>query len=75
MTYATEIGDGIVLQYVTTDGEFYGLELDRSGQLIARLPGLRDVKDQTFLFDYGNGSVYQSKALGFEELKRQLASD
>ena len=75
VTYATEIGDGIVLQYVTTDGEFYGLELDRSGQLIARLPGLRDVKDQTFLFDYGNGSVYQSKALGLEELKRQLASD
>lgn len=75
VTYVTELGEGIVLQYVTTDGEYYGLELNRRGQPIARLPGLRDVKDQTFLFDYGNGFVYQSRALGLEEIKEMLQPD
>ena len=68
VTYATEIEEGIVLQYVTTDAVYYGILLDRSGRPIARLPGLRDIKDHTFLFDYGNGAIYQTGVLGLNDL-------
>jgi len=68
VTYATEIEEGLVLQYVTTDAEYYGILLDRSGRPIARLPGLRDIKDHTFLFDYGNGAIYQTRVLGLKDI-------
>ena len=68
LSYATELETGIVLQFITTEGEYYGVLYDADFEPIARLPGLKDVFDGTFLFDYGNGKVFSCKCFSQEEL-------
>ena len=48
----TQVGDYIVVQYVTTEDEYYGRLLDRQCRVLAEMPDLCDVMDGTLLFDY-----------------------
>ena len=65
---ATEAAGRYVAEYVTEEGERYGLLLDESFNVIARMDGLCDVTSSWFWFDYGMGSVRQSKQYTLDEL-------
>lgn len=68
LTYATEIDDYIVAQYVTTDNQYYGYLMDQKCQKLAYLPDLCDVLSDGFLFDYHNGYIRKAKLYELNEL-------
>lgn len=69
LTYVTQVEDYIITEYVSAQGERYGLLLDDKLQKIARLPGLCDVIDgNTLVFDYESGNLRQSRLYSLQEL-------
>lgn len=68
LTYVTELGDYLVTEYIDTEGERYGLLLDGRLEVVARLPGLCDVVGDTLVFDYGDGSLRESRVYSLQEL-------
>ena len=69
LTYVTQSGDDIVVQFVTADGYCYGQLLDgRQCGVLADLPYLCDVYDGELYFDYPTGNVRKSRIYGIEEL-------
>lgn len=70
MTYATQVGEYIVTEYITAQGERYGLLLDENCETLARLPGLCDVlPDGTLIFDNMKGDLRSTRIYSIEELK------
>ena len=57
LTYATQIDDYLITQYVTKDGDYYGQLLNHQCEVIAQLPYLCDVIDGKLIFDYSSGNV------------------
>lgn len=78
LTYVTEMGEYIVVQYVrmSEDGrrDKTAVLLNRQLQKIAVLPDLCDVYDDMLYFDYANGQVKQSRIYSLEELRGLAAS-
>lgn len=68
LTYVTEIGEQILLEFYSTDGARYGLLCDGNLEIIARLPNLTDYKDGYFYFDEGKGSIKREQMYSLEEL-------
>lgn len=69
LTYVTQTESGVILQYVTADGYFYGQLLDENCGVLAELPYLCDVTgDGTLLFDYPTGTVRCSRIFAIQEL-------
>ena len=68
LTYVTEVGDYIVTQYLSAQGEPYGLLLNQDCETLAYLPGLCDVAGETLVFDDGMGNLRQSRIYSLEEL-------
>lgn len=69
LTYVTQVGDYIMTEYVSAQGERYGLLLDDKLQKLAYLPGLCDVVDQdTLIFDYKSGNLRQCRLYSLQEL-------
>ena len=69
MTYVTQVGDGLVAQYITAQGQRYGLLLDENCDTLADLPGLCDVlADGTLVFDDTRGDLRQSRIYSIQEL-------
>lgn len=69
LTYVTEVGEYIVTQYLSAQGEWYGLLLDQELETLAYLPNLCDVMGDTLLFDDGLGNLRQSRIYSAQELK------
>lgn len=69
LTYVTEVGDYLVTQYVSAQGQRYGLLLDQNCETLAHLPGLCDVLGETLIFDDDMGNLRQSRIYSLEELK------
>ncbi len=68
LTYVTEVGDKIVLQYITTDNFFYGLLLNEQLEVVAYMPYLCDVVDGELIFDVPTGKVRKSQIYQIDEL-------
>ncbi len=68
MTYATEVGDYIITEYVTVQGERYGLLLNQELETLAVLPNLCDVIDGRLVFDYDSGELRETKIHTLQEL-------
>ena len=69
MTYATQVGNGLVTQYITSQGRRYGLLLDEDCETLADLPGLCDVlADGTLVFDDMRGDLRCSRIYSIQEL-------
>lgn len=69
LTYVTQIGDYIITEYVSAQGDRYGLLLDDKLQKLAYLPGLCDVVDNdTLIFDEKSGNLRQSRLYSLQEL-------
>lgn len=69
LTYVTQVGNYIITEYVSAQGERYGLLLDEKLQKLAYLPGLCDVADEnTLIFDYESGNLRQCRLYSLQEL-------
>lgn len=68
LTYVTEEGDYLITEYISAEGERYGLLLDEKFQTRAYLPNLCDVKDGMLIFDYEAGNLRQSYLYSLPEL-------
>ena len=68
LTYVTQMDKYIITEYISASGKRYGILLDEKLQKIASLPGLCDVYNNTLIFDYGAGSLRQSRLYSIQEL-------
>ena len=68
LTYVTQTGDCIITEYVSAQGERYGLLLNEQCQVLARMPNLCDVIGDTLVFDYPSGNLRQSRIYSLQEL-------
>lgn len=68
LTYVTQVGDRIITEYVSSQGERYGLLLDESCQVLARMPSLCDVNGDMLVFDYPSGNLRQCRIYSLQEL-------
>lgn len=69
LTYATQLTDGrLVMQYVTTDGEYYGVLMDNEFNELARLPYLCDIWNDQAVFDYPDGNMRSTRFYTLAEL-------
>lgn len=68
LTYVTQEGEYLITEYVTSEGERYGLLLDENFQTLAKLPKLCDVINGRLLFDYESGNLRQSRLYSLQEL-------
>ncbi len=74
LTYITETGGYIVAQYVQTDGNFYGVIMNRECEEIAVLPRLCDISGDKLIFDFPGGNIKTSPIYSLEELKDKAAN-
>lgn len=68
LTYVTQAGDYVVVQYITADGYCYGQLLNEQGEVLAELPYLCDVTGETLIFDYPTGDIRESCIYDVEEM-------
>lgn len=68
LIYVTEIQGYILTEYMTAEGERYGLLLDENCRTIAYLPNVCDVVDGAFIFDYPTGNLRRSRIYHKDEL-------
>lgn len=69
LTYVTQVGDYLITEYITADGERYGLLRDSTWAVLARLPQLCDIlEDGTLVFDDKQGILRQSRIYSAQEL-------
>lgn len=69
LTYATETEEGLITEYVRSDGSRYGLLLDQNLEITAYFPNLCDIWDESLLFDYKSGNLRKSRIYSLQELK------
>ncbi len=68
MTYVTEMGEYIITEYTTTQGERYGLLLNGDLETLAVLPDLCDALDGRLIFDYSSGHLREGRIYSLAEL-------
>lgn len=68
LTYVTQAGEYILTEYVSSQGERFGLLLDENCETLARLPNLCDIVDGTLVFDYPTGNLRQCRIYSLQEL-------
>lgn len=68
LTYVTQVDEYIITEYITADGQRYGLLLDESCQTLAKLPNLCDIVGKELIFDYPSGNLRRSAIYSLEEL-------
>ena len=68
LTYVTELGENIIIEYVTAQGERYGLLLNGELETLAKMPRLCDVTEDYLMFDDSSGSLRRSRIYDTGEL-------
>lgn len=74
LTYITETDGYIIAQYISADGERYGMLMNKSFQPIARLPRLCDVSGDLLVFDLPSGEIKTSPIYELDELKEMAST-
>ena len=69
LTYVTETEEGLITEYVRSDGSRYGLLLDQKLETTAYFPDLCDIWDEGLIFDYKSGNLRKSRIYSLQELK------
>ncbi|MDO5416614.1 MAG: WD40 repeat domain-containing serine/threonine protein kinase [Lachnospiraceae bacterium] len=68
LTYVTQVGENIITEYVSAEGERYGLLLDKNLETLAVLPKLCDINNGMAVFDYETGNLRQCRLYSLQEL-------
>ncbi|WP_164545508.1 WD40 repeat domain-containing serine/threonine protein kinase [Paenibacillus albus] len=73
LTYVTQVGNNVITEYVSTDGERYGLLLDgKTCETLAYLPNLCDIIGDRLLFDMTSGQLRETHLHATSELIAQM---
>lgn len=67
LTYVTQVGMWVMTEYITAQGERYGLLLNERCETLAYLPNLCDIVGDTLYFDY-LGTLRTSRVYSLREL-------
>lgn len=68
LTYVTQLDGYLMMEYVSTELERYGILLDEDLHKLADLPGVCDVYGDTVVFDYQDGTIRSGKIYALDEL-------
>lgn len=69
LTYVTQVEQYVITEYITAQGDRYGLILDENLETLAELPNLCDIlEDGTLIFDDMRGNLRQSRIYSTQEL-------
>lgn len=68
LTYVTQTEDFIITEYITSEGDRYGLLLNENCETIAYLPYLCDFVDGKLIFDYRTGNLRCTRIYSIDEL-------
>lgn len=68
LTYITEVGDNIIAQYITADGYYYGVLMNKECEELAVMPYLCDITQDSIIFDYPTGSLRETRLYTLNEL-------
>ncbi len=68
LAYVTEVEDGLITEYITTEGNRYGLLLNDQLETLAYLPDLCDIKDNMLIFDDYSGCLKCTKIYSLDDL-------
>lgn len=69
LAYVTQVENYVITEYITSQGERYGLLLNEDCETLARLPDLCDIlPDSTLVFDDMKGNLRQSRIYSKQEL-------
>ena len=69
LAYVTQIGDHVMTEYISAEGERYGILLNERCEPVADLPGLCDVlPDGTLFFDDMYGTIRKTRIYSITEL-------
>ena len=68
LTYVTQVENYIITEYITIEGERFGILHNSDFEQLAYLPGLCDVVNENLFFDYDNGEIRKIKIQSLEEL-------
>jgi hypothetical protein len=75
LTYVTQVGYYVVTEYVSAQGDRYGLLLDENLETLAELPNLCDITAEgTLVFDDMRGNLRQCKLYSLDELLQLAVS-
>ncbi len=70
LTYVTQVGEYVITEYITSDGDRYGLLMNGKCETLARLPNLCDILDGELIFDDRSGNLRKTKIYSREELRK-----
>lgn len=74
LTYVTQVGEYLITEYMTAQGERYGLLLNGSGDVLADMPDLCDIlPNGTLLFDDQQGNLRMNRIYSIQELLEMAA--
>ncbi len=68
LTDVIQVGQYMIIQYMTVDGYYYGQLLNENCEVMANFPYLCDVVGETLFFDYPTGNIRQSNIYDINEL-------
>lgn len=68
LAYVTQLGEYILTEYVSAEGDRYGLLLDDRLETLAYLPKLCDTAGDRLIFDDGSGNLRQCRLYSLQEL-------
>lgn len=68
LTYVTEVDNYIVTEYISVEGERFGVLHNHNFEVIGYLPGLCDVIGDKLYFDYYSGEIREEELYKLEEL-------
>lgn len=68
LTYVTQVDEYFITEYILTNGQRYGLLLNKDWETLAYLPNLCDILGEELIFDYRSGSLRRSEIYSLEEL-------
>ena len=68
LTYVNEVGEYLIMQYVSADGRKFGYLLNQNLEKLAYLPGFCDLSGEMLIFDDESGNLRQSRLYSLREL-------
>lgn len=69
VTYITQLDNYVMSEYVSAQGEHYGILLDKNTyEPLAYLPKLTDISNGKLIFDYHKGTLRETELYSLEEL-------
>lgn len=71
LTYITETDKYIIAQYISADGMYYGVLMNKAFEPIAQMPYLCDIAGDMLIYDLPAGNIKTSPIYELDELKEK----